>query len=326
MANNLLTPPGETSPSVIMASTLTMLKSQALTLSHLSNLYTTDSPTQSSYISAIQIMHNSLLSGGKIILVGMGKSGKIADKLCATMNSLCIHATTLHPCDALHGDLGVVRPGDVLFMITASGATPEILQLLPHVPASLPRILLTCKPDSVIGRMSQAVVSAAIPHNLNEREIYGVPAPTTTTTACLAVGDAICITLAEIITAEQEERKQNFGRYHPGGAIGNTYKDEKAEAKPTYKDVMILWTEQVGQADETDELSILRAAAGRRWVCVGGKRLLRSTEIAGRSSFVSGLPIAQMKRVEARDVFDESNTTDVLLVVRDHAIVGVYEP
>lgn len=270
-------------------------------------------------------MHNSLLSGGKIVLVGMGKSGKIADKLCATMNSLCIHATTLHPCDALHGDLGIVRPGDILFMITASGATPEILQLMPHVPASMPRILLTCKPDSPLGHMSAAVVSAAIPNALNERELYGVPAPTTTTTACLAVGDAICITLSEIITAEREERKQNFGRYHPGGAIGNAYKDEEAVAKPTYKDVMDLWTDQVGQADDSDELSILRAAAGRRWVCLGGKRLLRSTEIVGRSSSVAGLSIDKMKRVSVRDEVDPHYTNDVLLVVKDHIIVGVYE-
>ncbi|KAK9244327.1 hypothetical protein V1506DRAFT_461308 [Lipomyces tetrasporus] len=325
-----ITPPAESSPVSILNTAVTILRSQSLALSHLTDLYRADAETQNDYVNSIQLMHNALVTGGKIVLTGMGKSGKIADKLVATMNSLGIHAATLHPCDALHGDLGVLRPADVLVMITSSGNTPELNQLLPYLPSGLPRICLTCTPDSPLGRGSSAVLSAHLPGSLLERAIYGVPAPTTSTTACLAVGDAVCITLAEIITAEQEERKKNFGRWHPGGAIGNDYKSEENCAKPTFRDVMIPWAE-VGLVDtDADELEILRAAAGRQWVCVGNEKLFKGHELGQLSrkagAAAAGLAITRLRRVGPKDDVANVGRGEIVVVAKDMKnILGLYE-
>ncbi|KAK9462718.1 uncharacterized protein V1516DRAFT_620736 [Lipomyces oligophaga] len=319
-----LTPPAETSPATLVNTAVLMLRSQSLALAFLTERYLGDSDTQTQFVSSIQHMYNSLMSGGKIVLSGMGKSYKIGDKLAATMNSLGIHAVCLHPCDALHGDLGILRPADVLVMITASGNTPELLQLMPHLPTNMTRICLTCKPESTLARMSSAVLSAELPEELTEKAIYGLPAPTTTTTACLAVGDAVCLALAEAITCEQEERKANFGRWHPGGAIGQAYTKESKDAAPVFGDVMLDWAEHVGAVDpQADELALCRAAAGRKWVCIGGEELVRATE-AGQAD---GLLLNDLRRVNVFDTFDESKMIkgEVLLIVKDHAVVGIYE-
>ncbi|KAK9360646.1 hypothetical protein V1504DRAFT_138080 [Lipomyces starkeyi] len=323
-----ITPPAETSPLSILNTAVTILRSQSLALSHLTDLYRADPETQNQYVTSIQLMHNALVTGGKIVLTGMGKSGKIADKLGATMNSLGIHAATLHPCDALHGDLGILRPADVLVMITSSGNTPELNQLLPYLPSGLPRICLTCTPDSPLGRGSAAVLSADLPRSLLERAIYGVPAPTTSTTACLAVGDAVCITLSEIITAEQEERKRNFGRWHPGGAIGNDYKSEEQSAKPVFRDVMVPWVDVGSVETDADELEILRAAAGRLWVCVGNSKLFNAHELgqSSRKAAAVGFAVDGLRRVGPNDEVANLGRGEIVLVAKDmNNILGIYQ-
>ncbi|KAK9367979.1 hypothetical protein V1509DRAFT_108215 [Lipomyces kononenkoae] len=321
-----ITPPAESSPVSILNTAVTILRSQSLALSHLTDLYLADPETQNQYVASIQLMHNALMTGGKIVLTGMGKSGKIADKLEATMNSLGIHAATLHPCDALHGDLGVLRPADVLVMITSSGNTPELNQLLPYLPAGLPRICLTCTPNSPLGRGSAAVLSANLPGSLLERAIYGVPAPTTSTTACLAVGDAVCITLSEIITAEQEERKKNFGRWHPGGAIGNDYKKEKQRPKSVVEDVMVPWTDVSFVDSGADELEILRAAAGRQWVCIGNEKLIKAHELGQSSHNAAGVALDSLRRMGSNDEVATVGHNEVVLVVKEmNNIIGIYE-
>ncbi|KAK9476451.1 hypothetical protein V1514DRAFT_336824 [Lipomyces japonicus] len=320
-----ITPPAESSPASIMNTASTILRSQSMALTHLTELYAKDDFTQKNYISAIQHMHNSQLSGGKIVITGMGKSYKIADKLVATMNSLGIHAATLHPSDALHGDLGVLRPADVLIMISASGNTPELNTLLPHVPAGLPRICLTCNPEAPLAKSSAAVLSAHVPKTLTEKELYGVPAPTTTTTACLAVGDAVCITLAEIITQEQEQRKKNFGRWHPGGAIGNDYQKETKDAKVLYRDIMTPWANIGSVDDDADELEVLRAAAGREWVCIGQSRLYRGHELA-RQSRNHGIALSSLRKVGQKDQVADLKNGEIVIVMGDfNSIVGLVE-
>lgn len=224
-----ITPPSESSPT-IMTTAQTVLRAQAQALLFISDLYDQDSHTQSQFFLSLQYMHNAILSHGKIVITGMGKSFKIAEKLVATMNSLGIHASSLHPSDALHGDLGVIKPTDVVVMITASGNTPELLALLPHIPSGIPLLILTNTPDSPLAKHGSATLSAFIPKSLSEKAVYGLPAPTTSTTACLAVGDAVCITLAEMLVSDVKQRSSNFSKWHPGGAIGKDYKKEKKSA------------------------------------------------------------------------------------------------
>lgn len=300
-----ITPPSESSPS-ILSTAQTVLRAQADALSYIADLYEQDSTTQSQFFLSLQYMHNAILSNGKIVLTGMGKSYKIADKLVATMNSLGIHATGLHPSDALHGDLGVIKPTDVVIMITASGNTPELFSLLPHIPQGIPILCLTNTPNSPLAHKSSAVLSALIPKNCNEKLLYGLPAPTTSTTACLAVGDAVCITLAEMLISDVKERSFNFSKWHPGGAIGNDYKRDKMmksdknnenllqtvttvdhvlgdeKAKLNFIQSKVTLWEKVGIVSESDissELSLLRKCAGKEWIFVASRYLIKTSDI-----------------------------------------------
>ncbi|KAK9448244.1 uncharacterized protein V1518DRAFT_418441 [Limtongia smithiae] len=344
-----ITPPAESAPASLLGTAALVLRSQALALAHLAELYTADAPTQAHYTAAIQLMHNALVTGGKIVLTGMGKSGKIADKITATMTSLGVHAVALHPCDALHGDLGTLRPADVLVMITASGNTPELLALLPHVPESLPRICLTCAPDSPLARAASAILSAHLPPALSERELHGVPAPTTSTTACLALGDAVALTLAEMLAPDPDERRQSFARWHPGGAIGSDFRAAQS-AMPSRPQIrhagMVPWTE-VGAVDlDADTLDLLRAAAGKPWVCVAGARLFRARDLATAHSSAGSsvvdddtddsddtddcarpraLLLESMRRLGPKDDPSTVAPGETVLVASDYTILGIYE-
>lgn len=296
-----ITPPGESSPA-ILSTAQTVLRAQAQALAYISQLYDKDESTRDDFFTCLQYMHNAILSHGKIVITGMGKSFKIAEKLVATMNSLGIHASSLHPSDALHGDLGVIRPTDVLIMITASGNTPELTTLLPHVPTGIPMLILTNTPDSPLAKQAAGTLSAAIPTSLGEKAIYGLPAPTTSTTACLAVGDAVCITLAEMLTSDVKERSRNFSKCHPGGAIGNDYKMANAinnnvagnddsssdplEAQLTnerrisaIQSKVAPWPRvgHISHCDFTTELSLLRNCVGKDWVFVDSRYLIPTT-------------------------------------------------
>lgn len=286
---SLLTPPSESSPE-ILSTAQTVLRAQARGLAFIADTYDKDASVQNQFFLSLQYMHNAILSYGKIIITGMGKSYKIADKLVATMNSLGIHASTLHPSDALHGDLGVIKPTDVLVMITASGNTPELLNMLPHVPAGIPTLCLTNTMDSPLAKKSTAVLPAVVPPNLSEKAVYGLPAPTTTTTACLAVGDAVCITLAEMLTSDLNQRKANFGKWHPGGAIGKAYqadadadaaaKHDAAQALEYVQSRIVAWADipqLAGYAGFETEVAAWRTCAAYPYVLLDHGRYLVST-------------------------------------------------
>lgn len=217
-----VTPPNETSTEVCSTG-VSVLRAQARALAYLADLYEQDAETQRQFLAVAQAIHNAVLSGGKAVVSGVGKSFKIADKIVATLNSLGVHAVALHPTEALHGDLGILRAQDVLVLITSSGTTPELLTLLQHVPDGIRLACLTGSPQSQIARMCHGVLVATVPPEASEVAVYGLAAPTVSTTACLAVGDALCITLAEMLECDAKQRTANFGRFHPGGAIGQMY-------------------------------------------------------------------------------------------------------
>jgi len=163
-----------------------------------------------SFQSAVELI---LASTGRVIITGMGKSGLIARKIVATMNSTGTPAIYLHPGDAIHGDLGMVRSEDAVILISKSGETQEILHILPiFKQIGVKMIALVGKADSTIGRMAHITLDASVreeacPHNL---------APTTSTTVALALGDAISIALLK----EREFTPEDFAMYHPGGILG----------------------------------------------------------------------------------------------------------
>lgn len=209
----------------------TVLSSQTKALKVLTMQYRNSSKSINQLKTSLRYLNNSLNSGGKIIVSGMGKSYKIASKTVATMNSLKIHSALLHPSEALHGDLGMIREdhNDSLIIISASGNSPELLQMLEHIPLSVPIILMTCTRDSVLGRHPKVVslILAEIPSVLSESNIYGLTAPTISTTLCLTLLDAVSIALSELYISDLKVRKEVFAVNHPGGAIGINNKLEK---------------------------------------------------------------------------------------------------
>jgi arabinose-5-phosphate isomerase len=150
---------------------------------------------------------------GRVVWTGMGKSGIICRKLAATMVSTGTPALFLHPAEAIHGDIGMVAPGDVVVAVSNSGETEELIHLvefLKRVGTQL--IALTSKPDSTLARnadihLDLAVDREACPHNL---------APTASTTAALALGDA----LALAVSVRKGFRPEDFAQLHPGGLLG----------------------------------------------------------------------------------------------------------
>lgn len=150
---------------------------------------------------------------GRVIVSGVGKSGLIARKIAATLTSTGTPATFLHPTESLHGDLGIVGRDDVAILLSKSGESEEMLTLLAHLKRFGTRtIALTGNMRSTLGKECDAGLDAwvreeACPHDL---------APTTSTAAALALGDA----LAVVILEHKGFRREDFARLHPGGALG----------------------------------------------------------------------------------------------------------
>ena len=163
-----------------------------------------------SFVTAVDLI---AASKGRVIVSGIGKSGHVARKIAATLTSTGTPASFLHPVEGLHGDLGLVGADDVALLLSKSGESAELLTLLEHLRRFGTRaIALTGAADSTLGRECDAVLDAwvkeeACPHDL---------APTTSTTAALVLGDALAVAVLE----RKGFRREDFARFHPGGALG----------------------------------------------------------------------------------------------------------
>lgn len=162
------------------------------------------------FAKAAEIIYNSK---GRLVVTGIGKSALIATKIVATLNSTGTPSMFLHAAEAIHGDLGMVQPGDVVICISKSGNSPEIKVLVPLL-KRFGNVLIgmTANKNSFLGKESDFVLNAyveseACPNNL---------APTNSTTAQLVLGDAIAVCLMEMRNFKSED----FAKYHPGGALG----------------------------------------------------------------------------------------------------------
>ena len=150
---------------------------------------------------------------GRVILTGIGKSGIVARKIVATLNSTGTPSLFLHPVEAMHGDLGMVSADDVVIALSSSGETDELNMLIPSIKRiGCPLIAFTGQVDSTLGRQSDIVIDVGV-----EREACPLGlAPTASTTALLAVGDALAVTLIR----KRKLRSSDFKRFHPGGNLG----------------------------------------------------------------------------------------------------------
>lgn len=162
------------------------------------------------FVKAIKIL---LACEGKVVVTGMGKSGLICHKIAATMASTGTPTFFLHPAEGIHGDLGMLSRGDVVIAVSYSGETEEICRILPVIKRmGLPLIAMSGRPTSTLGiagdvHLDISVAEEACPLGL---------APTASTTATLAMGDALAVALLN----ERGFRAEDFAMFHPGGALG----------------------------------------------------------------------------------------------------------
>jgi len=150
---------------------------------------------------------------GKVVVSGMGKSGLIGQKIAATLASTGTSSFFLHPAEGVHGDLGMLARRDVLVTISNSGETQELLQLLPFVKRlGIPVIACTGRMNSTLAKNSDVVLDVSV---AEEACPMGL-APTASTTATLALGDALAVALLQ----KREFKEEDFARFHPGGTLG----------------------------------------------------------------------------------------------------------
>ena len=163
-----------------------------------------------SFTAAVELIH---AAQGRVIVSGSGKSGLIGRKIAATLTSTGTPAAFLHPSDSLHGDLGIVGREDVAILLSKSGESDEVLELLAHLKGfGVRSIAITGVLKSSLARHCDVALDASVreeacPHDL---------APTTSTTAAIAIGDALAVALLQVKGFQRED----FARLHPGGALG----------------------------------------------------------------------------------------------------------
>ncbi|MBJ7394952.1 MAG: KpsF/GutQ family sugar-phosphate isomerase [Akkermansiaceae bacterium] len=165
------------------------------------------------FITAVEILQETLNNRGKIVVCGVGKSGNIGHKIAATFNSTGATAVVMDSQNAVHGDLGLLSDGDAVMLLSYSGETRELIDLLPFIKRFAVRIIaLTGSPSSTLSRFSEVTLDTSV-----EREACPLNlAPTSSSTAMLVM----CDTLAMVLLESRGFTEKDFARYHPGGSLG----------------------------------------------------------------------------------------------------------
>ena len=268
---------------------------------------------------------------GRVIVTGIGKSGHIARKIASTMSSTGTPAYFLHPADASHGDLGMIASGDVVIALSNSGESAELLAILPLLKRQGARLIaFTAKADSELARESDAVLYAgaekeACPLNL---------APTASSTAALALGDALALALMQAKGFSRDE----FARSHPGGSLGRkllTHVRHVMRSGPETPQVPV--TASLSEA----VLEITRGCLGMTAVVDADQRVvgiftdgdLRRTLFNGSADFHSQKVVNVMTRgprtigpdklaVEAVKLMEDHRINQLLVVDAEHRLLG----
>ena len=274
-----------------------------------------------------------LASRGRVVVMGMGKSGHVGRKIAATLASTGSPAMFVHPAEASHGDLGMITAADVVLGISISGESEELTTLLPLIKRmGVPLIALTGRAESTLGRHADVVLDASVakeacPHNL---------APTASTTAQLAMGDALAVALLDA----RGFRADDFARSHPGGALGR-------KLLTLVSDVMRSGTELPRVPQDADLMALMREISakglGMSAVVDGDGRVLgvftdgdlrRLIEKSGSSVDLRSLRAqdvmhahprtvrAEALAVEAADLMEANRITSVLVVNESGCLIG----
>lgn len=193
---------------------------------------------------------------GKLIVTGVGKSGHIGSKIAATLASTGTPSFYLNPLDAYHGDLGMIAEGDVVMAISYSGNTDELLRFIPLIlERNIPIIGISGNPDSLLAKYSKCHLNIAVSHEADPLNL----APTSSTTATLAMGDALACALVKI----RNFKAMDFAKFHPGGSLGKRLLSKVRDFMAT--DMLETWI--VSPRDMLSDV-IIRISEGKKGLVV----------------------------------------------------------
>ncbi len=193
---------------------------------------------------------------GKVIVTGVGKSGHVGSKIAATLASTGTPSFYLNPLDAYHGDLGMIAPGDVLMAISYSGNTDELLRFIPFIlERNIPIIGISGNPESLLGKYSTCHLNIAVRREADPLNL----APTSSTTASMALGDALACALVKV----RNFKDSDFARFHPGGSLGKRLLSKVRDLMAT--EDLETWT--VSPQDMLSDV-IIRISQGKKGLVV----------------------------------------------------------
>jgi len=282
---------------------------------------------------AVEIIVETLRRRGKIVVVGIGKSGNVGQKISATLTSTGSTSVVLNSVDALHGDLGVINDGDVILALSYSGESEELLNLLPAIKRfSVKIIAITGNPKSSLAAHSEAHLNVRVPKEACPFNL----APTASTTATLVMGDALAMTVLQA----RGFKKSDFARYHPSGAIGRALllrirdimragqRNAVAREDKSVKEALMVMTRA-----KSGSLSIVNANGKLVGVFTDGDfRRHMSTDNALLSRTLKKVmtrnPTAIREdalAVEALKIFNERNIDDLIVVNAKRQPVGLVD-
>lgn len=271
-----------------------------------------------------------LKAKGKIIVTGMGKSGIVGKKIAATLASTGTSSFFMHPGEAYHGDLGMIKSEDILLAISNSGETDELIKLIPFIKSSGNILIsMTGNPESVLAKASRYHLNISVAEEACPLKL----APTASTTATLAMGDALAIALMEARGFNSED----FARYHPGGTLGrrlllNIEDEMVTDNLPIINSDASLM--DILHAVTNGSLGLAIVSTGNGFGVITDGDIRRLIEVKGKSSFeVSAEDIMSINPIKlpigtsvgfALDYMEEKQVTRIL-VEQDDKIIGVFK-
>jgi len=285
------------------------------------------------FSEAVDVIVQVLSKRGKIIIVGIGKSGNVGQKIAATLTSTGSTSIVLNSVDALHGDLGVVNDGDIILALSYSGESEELLNLLPPLKRFLVKIIsITGAPKSSLGRHSDLVLNVRVPKEACPFNL----APTSSTTAMLVMGDA----LAMAVLQARGFRQQDFARLHPSGAIERAMlsrvsdimrtgpRNAVADESLTVREALLVMTRS-----KSGSLSVVNGRGKLIGVFTDGdfrRHMAADNNLLTRSlkHVMTRRPICIREdalAMEALKVFNERNIDDLVVVNRAGKPVGLVD-
>ncbi|MCC7376180.1 MAG: KpsF/GutQ family sugar-phosphate isomerase [Verrucomicrobiales bacterium] len=286
-----------------------------------------------SFEAAVDCLVECLSRRGKVVIVGIGKSGNVGQKIAATLTSTGSTSVLLNAVDAVHGDLGLINDGDVVLALSYSGETDELLHLLPALARLAWKIIaVTGSPRSSLARHSHLVLNARVPKEACPFNL----APTTSTTAMLALGDALAIA---VMRARGFDRTQ-YAKFHPAGSIGRALLLKVSDVMRTGDRNPVI----SGDATVRDALLVMtRAKAGSVAIISAKGRLVGvftdgdlRRHMASRGD-VMDLPLREVMTrqpivirdtalaAEALKIFNERNIDDLIAVNARREPVGMVD-